>query len=82
MNRGGIRTHGDVVQTIEVGEGLCVVLVLDELFGSSVKQTNVLIVPLAYEMTGISEVRTGSARRISSPFNSRIIRSTPWAAGC
>lgn len=35
--------HGDIVQTVEVWQGLEIGLVLDQLFGSSVQQTDVRI---------------------------------------
>ena len=80
-----IHTHGDIVQAVEVREGLGVRLVLDELLGSSVEQANVLVNVMSQRCCREDQTkqeRTGSARRTSSPLSSRIRRSTPWAAGC
>ena len=38
-----IHTHGDIVQSVKVRERLGVGLVFDQLFGTSVKKTNVLL---------------------------------------
>lgn len=36
------RTHGNIVETIKVGEGLRVCFIFDEFFRTTVKETNML----------------------------------------
>lgn len=72
-------THRDVVQSIKVWERLGVCLVFNQLFGTSVKKTNVLHGTIMSRRSGDTEgvMLTGSARRTSSPLSSKINRSTP-----
>lgn len=75
-----LRTHGHIIKPVEIGKGLRVRLVLDEFFSSSVEETDVLCRQEEVHLIGMScmhVVLTGSALRISSPFSSRIMRSTP-----
>lgn len=37
-----LRTHGHIIEPVEIGKGLRVRLVLDEFFSSSVEETDVL----------------------------------------
>ena len=37
-----VHTHGDVIKSVKIREGLSVRLVLDELFCSTVQKTNML----------------------------------------
>lgn len=52
-----VRTHGDVVQTIKVGESLRIGLVFDEFFRTTVKETDVLQIGIS-RVGGSSSTRT------------------------
>lgn len=84
MTENAEHTHGDIVQSVKIWQRLSIGLVLDQLLGSSVKEADVLLAQLELKDNNqpAQIVLTGSARNTSSPFSSKIKRSTPWAAGC
>lgn len=70
-------THRNVVESIKVGKSLNICLILDQFFSSAVEEANMLKEKSATRSDTRTELHTGSARKISSPFSSKIIRSTP-----